>query len=345
MSKTLAAPKDGDIPPLPKVRLPFLHRLNCFIRLWCLKALATIYYAVERFLHPPPASIRPTLLKRYPCRPALQTRIFYPPGYQTGTLLPVYLSIHGGGFAFGDPQQDDEFCTMWAKRTGMLVVSLDYSKAPLHPFPVGVFDVGALAEAVLMDASLPIDKARIAMGGFSAGGNLALCASQLPGLQGTVKAVLSFYPIVDWGHDPSEKLRRRPYKGGPKESLEAMSWWLDWGYVPAGQNRHDTLLSPCYARKQDLPPWIYVIGAQWDMLRLESQKMIHALAGLAEKESQEEDFELGTYKWTLAWGCKHGFTHSLGSNLPRRARRERKCKPIYDEAVKWMAKALAVDRE
>ena len=344
MSKTLAALTGEDVPPLLKVRLPLPHRLNCFIRLWLLKALATVAYAVDRFLHPPPPSTHPTLIKRYPCRPTLRTRIFYPPGYKTDGLLPLYLSIHGGGFALGDSQQDDEFCVMWAKRTGMLIVSLDYSKAPLYPFPVGVFDVAALAEAVLSDASLPIDKARVAIGGFSAGGNLALCASQLPNLKGTIKAALSFYPIVDWGHDPAEKLRRRPYKGGPKESLEAMSYWFDWGYVSAGQNRHGPLLSPYYANKEDLPPWIYIIGAQWDMLRLESQKMIHELAGLGEKEDQEEDFEKGTYKWTLARGSTHGFTHHFGQKPEKKKRREEKCAPIYDEAVKWMEKALEEDR-
>ena len=341
MSKTLGALAREQAPPLLKVRLPLPHRLNCFIRLWFLKVLATVAYAVDRFLHPPPPSIYPTLVKRYPCRPALQTRIFYPPNYKPGDLLPLYLSIHGGGFAVGDPQQDDEFCTMWAKRTGMLVVSLDYSKAPLHPFPIGVFDVAALANAVLEDSNLPIDKARVAMGGFSAGGNFALCASQLPGLKGTVKAALSFYPIVDWGHPPDEKLRRRPYQGGPKDSLEVPSYWFDWGYVSAGQNRHDPLLSPYYARKEDLPPWIYIIGAQWDFLRLESQKMIHELAGLEGVEDQEADFEKGTYKWTLARGCTHGFTHHFRQTPERKKRREEKCAPIYEEAIKWMSKALA----
>lgn len=343
MSKTLAALEQEGAPALLKVKLPLPHRLNCFIRLWILKFLASTVYASHRLLYPPPVSINPTLVKRYTCRPALQTRHFYPPSYKTGDVLPLYLSIHGGGFAVGDAQQDDEFCAMWARRTGMLVVSLDYSKAPLHPFPVGVFDVAALANAVLDDSSLPIDKTRIAIGGFSAGANLALCASQLPGLKGNIKAALTFYPIVDWGHPPDEKLRRRPYKGGPKDSLEVPSYWFDWGYVSPGQDRCDPLLSPCYARKDDLPPWIYVIGAQWDILRLESQLWIHKIAGLGDSKDQEEDFDQGTYKWTLAKGCTHGFTHHFGQKPARKQKREEKCAPIYEEAIKWIAKALTED--
>lgn len=340
MSETLIALEQEGAPPLLKVRLPFPHRLNCFIRLWALKILASIIFTLSRLIYPPPPSLRPTLIKRYPCRPGLQTRVFYPPNYKSGDLLPLYLDIHGGGFALCDPQHDDEFCIMWAKRTGMLIVSLDYSKAPLHPFPAGVYDIAALANAVLDDTSLPIDKTRVGIGGFSAGGNLALGASQLPGLKGTIKAALVFYPIVDFGHPQNVKLDRRPYKGGPKDSLEFSSYWFDWGYVPVGQNRRDPLLSPCYARKEDLPPWIHVIAAEWDMLRLESQTLIHELAGLGGLEDQEADFEEGSYKWTLARDCTHGFTHHFAQKPEKRKRREERCEPIYQQAIDWLEKAL-----
>lgn len=341
MSETLSNLEQEGTPPLPKIRLPFSHRLNCFIRLWIFKFLASLFFAVDRFLHPPPLSLRPTLIKHYPCRPRLQTRIFFPPDYEPGKLLMLYLNVHGGGFALCDPQNDDEFCVMWAKRTGMLIVSLDYSKAPLHPYPTAVYDIAALANSVLADSSLPIEKSKVVIGGFSAGGNLALCASQLPGLKGEIKAALTFYPIVDWSHPPGEKLSMRPYKGGPKDSLEFSSYWFDWGYVSPGQNRRDPLLSPCYAKREDLRPWIYIIGAQWDMLRLESQEMIHKLAGLKGKEDHEQDFESGTYKWTLARGCSHGFTHHFGHKAAKREKREQKCKPIYDEAHQWLKMALA----
>ncbi|KAH9884262.1 alpha/beta hydrolase fold protein [Xylariomycetidae sp. FL2044] len=343
MSKTLIALEQESAPPLLKIRLPFSHRLNCFIKLWALKVLASVFFAVNRLIYPPPPSQRPTCKKRYSCRPALETRIFYPPAYKPKNLLPLYINMHGGAFAFGDPQQDDEFCAMWARRTGMLIVSLNYSKAPLYPFPVAVFDVASVAAAVLEDGSLPIDHTRIAIGGFSAGGNLALCASQLPGLKGKIKAATTFYPIVDWSHPPNEKLDMRPYKPVRQDPLEFSSYWFDWGYVSPGQDRRSPLLSPCYAKKQDLPPWIHVIAAEWDLLRLESQKMIHKLAGLDERVDQERDFEEGTYKWTLAKGCSHGFTHHLRHGGDQRRKREQKCEPIYEQASRWIATALATE--
>ncbi|KAH7313839.1 alpha/beta hydrolase fold protein [Stachybotrys elegans] len=327
-----------DAPPFLKVRLSFPHRLNCFIRLWCFKIVAYIVFAIHRYWYPSPPSLRPTLVKRYPSRPGLQVRIFYPPNHSSQNLLPLYLDIHGGGFALCDPDIDDEFCAMWARRTGCLVASLDYSKAPLYPFPTAVYDVAALAEAVLADESLPIDKTRVAMGGFSAGGNLALSASQLPGLKGTIKAAVPFYPVVNFDHPPDEKMRRCPYTGGPRDGLADTSFWFDWAYLPPGQNRRNPLLSPCYAKRENLPPWIYIIGAEWDLLRLEAQKMI---CELADVELQEEDFEKGTYKWTLAKGCTHGFTHHFGQKPEKRKRREAKCEPILDQAVEWLGKALA----
>lgn len=329
--------EEATIPPLLKIRLPFLHRLECFVRLWAFKLIVSATIGFDRLFHKPPSSLRPSIVTRYPSRPDLQTRVFYPTTYKSGELIPLYLCIHGGGFSIGDPLLDDEFCIMWASRTRMLVVSLDYHKAPLYPFPTGVHDVAALAKAVIDDVSLPIDKNRITIGGFSSGGNLALAASQLPGLKGVVKAALVFYPIVDWGHPPDEKLRRRPYKSSSKDSLATSSYWFDWGYVPAGQNRHDPLLSPYYARKKDLPPWIYIVGAEWDMLRLESQKMIHELAGL---DGTQDDFEEGTYKWTLAKGCSHGFTHHWGATPEKKKKREAKCEPIYQQAAQWLEKAL-----
>ncbi|KAK7994665.1 Alpha/Beta hydrolase protein [Apiospora arundinis] len=321
MSQTLAALDSEAAPPLLKVLLPLSHRLDCFVKTWILKALARLAYEVHKFLYPPPNSIRPTLITYYPCRPSLQTRVFFPPTYESGRLLPVFLCIHGGGFAVGNPHQDDSICSMLAKRTGMLVVSLDYAKAPLHPFPAGVHDIGALADAVLADPSLPIDQSRVAIGGFSAGGNLALSASLLPNLKGRIRAAVPFYPIVDWSNPQDVKLARRPYTDGPRIR------WKHRGIGSTGPTSRS-------------PPWIYMIAAQWDMLRLESQEMIHSLAGLGAKDNQEEDFEEGTYKWTLAMGCKHGFTHHFWEKPEEKKSRQEKCEPIYQEVVEWLRKAM-----
>ena len=327
-------------PPLIKARLPLSHRANYFLRLWGFKVAAKILFPLIKLIDPPGPETRPTLIKKYPCRPRLECRIFFPPNYESGKNLPLYFNIHGGGFAFCDAYMDDRFCSSWAKRTGMLVVSMNYRKAPRHPFPDATRDIQAVANSVLGDESLPIDLDRVSIGGFSAGGQLALSASQLHGLKGVVKAAVIYYPIVDFSHPMSEKLETRPYTDGPKDQLAGPSSWLDWGYVPAGENRRDPLLSPCFAKKEDLPPWIYMVGAKWDMLRLEAQQMIHQLAGIDSK-NQEEDFESGNYKWTLANGCSHGFTHDFRDTAEAKqgaATADR----IYEEAHQWLKKSVLV---
>jgi acetyl esterase/lipase len=248
----------------------------------------------------------------------------------------LYFNIHGGGFTLFDAKLDDEFCSSWAARTEMLVVSLNYRKAPLYPFPTATYDIHALATAILDDEALPIDKDRVTIGGFSAGGQLSLSASQLPGLKGIVKAAVVYYPTVDFSQPPDVKLRMRPYSNGPKESLEKTMWWYDWGFVSPGQNRRDPLLSPYYAKKDNLPPLIYCIGAEWDVLRLEAQKMIHELAGLGDKESQEEPFETEEYKWTLAMGCLHGFTHDIRPDPTHSQIAKARTEEIYGEAHQWL---------
>jgi acetyl esterase/lipase len=334
------ASDDQSHPPVPKLKYPLIDRLSWCATLYFYKIAASIIFFFRRGLHRASHNPRPRLVIEYPCRPGLKNRVFFPPHYDAGDTLPLYLSIHGGGFSFGEPEQDDGFCESWAKRTGMLVVSVDYRKAPMHPFPTASYDVAAIANSILCDERLPIDTSRVAMGGFSAGGNLALSASHLPGLKGTVKAIVAYYPVIDFSISPSIKLAFGPYKGGPKDRFGDASWWLDWGYIRVGENRRHALLSPCYAKKSDLPPWIYIVGAQWGMFRLEAQSMIHGVAGLEDREDQEEPFEKDTYKWTMAKGCSHGFTHSRTKDPVRRSKNQQTCEQIYQEAHKWLKKSV-----
>ena len=243
---------------------PLVELITHFIRLWTIKLLVQALLLVHRWWHPAAAASQPHLIKSYPCRPMLRNRIFYPPNWRAGDAnkLPLYLDIHGGGFAFGDPALDDEFCSAWAKRTGFLVVSLDYRKAPLHRYPTPVLDISAVACAVIDDDSLPVDKSRVVIGGFSAGGTLALSASQLPGLKGVVKAAIPFYPAIDWSTHPRDKFLRRLYQGRSTDSLERAGPCMSWGYVPSNQDRRDPVLSPIFARREDLPKWIMMVAPQ-----------------------------------------------------------------------------------
>jgi len=219
-----------DFSPVTAGPPPILEHLRFFFQLWIIKIITSILTICIKLFRPGTLASRPTIVKSYGCRPTLEHRIFFPQSWQHGSLIPVYFDIHGGGFAFFEPLYDDEFCSSWAKRTGMLVVSLDYRKSPINRFPIPCQDIAAVAQAIINDDSLPIDTSRIIMGGFSAGGTLALSACQMPELKGLVKAIVPFYPVVDWSVPTGEKFKRRLYKERDTDSLSSIGQALSWGY-------------------------------------------------------------------------------------------------------------------
>ena len=87
---------------------------------------------------------------------------------------------------------DDEVCAQFAKRFNMVVVSIEFHLAPLYKFPTQINEVVAIAQAVIDDPLLPVDKGRVVLGGFSAGGELMMSAAQIPELRNKVKGVVAW---------------------------------------------------------------------------------------------------------------------------------------------------------
>ncbi|CAD0091853.1 unnamed protein product [Aureobasidium mustum] len=334
-----------DTTPLPAELASLGLRIQYFFLVWTVKISIALQLAYLRFFHPN-AETQPTSVKTYSCRPRLPVRVFMPKSRQRGNkaVLPLYIHIHGGAFATCDASIDDNFCRSWCERTGMVVVSLNYRKSPVHRFPVPVLDVAAVARAVVDDATLGIDKTRVVMGGFSAGGKLALTACQLPELQGRIKAAVSYFPIVDWSAPPHAKWAERLYTEKKSESLNTAGPALDWAYVPAGQNRKEKLLSPCYASREELPEWVCLIGAQHDMLCRESRDMIYSLAGEEVSESGwDQGWEKGKYKWLLAMGVRHGFTDEFRKKRGRQSEiRRQVCEATYASVHEWLETKVLV---
>ncbi|QPC71197.1 hypothetical protein HYE68_001949 [Fusarium pseudograminearum] len=296
----------------------------------------------ERFVasaHPP------TLVKKYACRPKLPIRIFYPKDFNANSQkkLPTILSIHGGGFVMGNPRDDDLFNYNFANMHSVLVVALNYTKAPRARFPTPIYDLEQLVFAVLSDASLPIDKDCVALMGFSAGGNLALSVSILPSMCGSgdgvrrIKTVIPVYPVVDVSVTDEWKTQTRQYKpsiGGFRANsvdyLSRFSSFFDAAYTLGGQDFQDPLLSPIYASKEQLPPNIFMIADELDMLANESWRMICGLSGRQIEEQtvgrsrvgppgnlilDDEKFSFGmknhdvNYRWLLIPDQIHGYDH------------------------------------
>lgn len=104
----------------------------------------------------------------------LKARLYVPKDAPATTGGLVY--FHGGGFVIGDLETHDDFMRRLCAASGVRIVAVDYRLAPEHPFPAAHDDALAATRWVIDNgASLGIDPARVAVGGCSAGGNLAAC--------------------------------------------------------------------------------------------------------------------------------------------------------------------------
>jgi acetyl esterase len=102
----------------------------------------------------------------------MRARLYRP---RLGGTLPVLLYVHGGGWTFGNVGSHDRCMRLLARESGAAVLGFDYRLAPEHPFPAAMDDsVAALDWIRRLGTAHGLDPARIAIGGDSAGANIAL---------------------------------------------------------------------------------------------------------------------------------------------------------------------------
>jgi acetyl esterase len=107
-------------------------------------------------------------------RGEIRLRAYRPLGTNAQDVLPALVYFHGGGWLLGDLESHDAACRHYANGVRCRVVSVDYRMAPEHKFPAAVDDSAAATQWIVDNAgALGIDRARVAVGGDSAGGNLA----------------------------------------------------------------------------------------------------------------------------------------------------------------------------
>ncbi|MCJ1375250.1 hypothetical protein MMC20_006484 [Loxospora ochrophaea] len=334
------APSEEPPAAITGPKLPFSTRINYAIRLWAFKIFVKLALGLKRRLKPLPPANRPTYTKYYGIRPMVKNRVFIPSSYKDGDRkLPLYINIHGGGFALCDPEIDDEFASYLANKHGICVVSIGYRLAPSYAHPTQVNDCAALARAVLEDGDLPIDSKKVATGGFSAGGNLALAMTQMDGLKGKLGGVMGFYPKLDFTKGIEEMLKYRPVTEKPDMLLRSGKWF-NWAYVPEDADKRDPLLSPTFAKKEDLPPKIFLLGCELDILCKEGEDLAESLAK-DENGSMEPlhgggvGWQKGGVRWEKVMGCEHGFDHVQLSGEKEAARRKI-VEEVHGRAAQWL---------
>jgi acetyl esterase len=197
----------------------------------------------------------------------------YDPGAPTPSPALVY--FHGGGWVIGDLDTHDGVCRHLAKRAGIRVLSVDYRLAPEHPFPAPLEDcAAALGHAIERGGALGIDGNRVAVGGDSAGANLAL-ASLLQRRDGGGRLPVCGVLIHGaYGAGEDTESHRRYGDGTYVLSTEDMRWF--WGHYLGGADPLQPLAAPLRAGLRGLPP-LLVTAAEIDPLADDSRRLVARL--------------------------------------------------------------------
>ncbi|ODP29539.1 Versiconal hemiacetal acetate esterase [Paenibacillus nuruki] len=219
------------------------------------------------------------------------------PDRELAAPLPVFVNFHGGGFVMGNPKMDDPWCSVIADRAECVVVNVDYLLAPEYPFPVPVYQSYEVVKWIAEHATeLNIDATRIAVGGHSAGGNLAAAICLLNKERGNelniVYQVIDYAPL-DLDTDPAQKPQFS--EAIPND----ISRIFNACYLEHPEDGRNPLASPVFAPSLTGLPSALVITAERDSLAAET-------VGYA-KQLEEAGVTVTAKQYA---GAAHGFTHN-----------------------------------
>ena len=204
-------------------------------------------------------------------------RLVRPAGVAEDVALPVLVYFHGGGWVIGDLDTHDVLCRSLAAGAGCAVLAVDYRLGPEHRFPAAVDDcVAALRFVQAEAAALGLDASRIAVGGDSAGGNLAaaVCLVQREAGLPLPMFQLLIYPATDQrAVAPSHTTNGQGYL----LTADSMAYYRGH-YIADPAQWADWRASPLLAAQHaGLPPAL-VLTAGFDPLRDEGRQYADALS-------------------------------------------------------------------
>ena len=210
--------------------LPPYHTLPAF-------AARRIYRDTRGALTPKPPDVAQVRLLITPDK--VPVRAYRP---VVGEALPALVFFHGGGWTIGDLDTHDVLCRQLAIGARCAVFSVDYRLGPESPFPAAVEDSVSATNYVLENArALNVDPARVAVGGDSAGGNLAAVVSI--SMQEKIAFQLLIYPATDQrGVHPSHQRNGQGYL----LTTESMHYFRA-SYLPRKEDWTDWRASPLLA--------------------------------------------------------------------------------------------------
>ena len=228
---------------------------------------------------------------------------------------PLLVYFHGGGWVVGSVAISDSFCRALANRSDAVVLSVEYRLAPEHRYPIAADDAQRATEWAARHASdLGIDASRIAVGGSSAGGNLAAVVALRARERGpAIRAQLLHVPVTD--HDFTTG-SYRAFATGHGLTLAAMRWF--WGhYLPDERRRDEPDASPLRAKDlAGLPPAL-LVAAECDPLRDEGRAYADRLraAGVAVRALEYPGMVHSFMSWASALPAARRAFDEVGAAL------------------------------
>ncbi|MBV1878065.1 MAG: alpha/beta hydrolase [Pseudomonadales bacterium] len=199
----------------------------------------------------------------------VKVRLYRPEAKSADLKQPCLIYFHGGGWVIGDLDTHDAPCRLIAQQTNCVVIAVDYRLAPEHPFPTPLDDCFAATQWVFENAEqLAIDPSKIAVGGDSAGGNLAAAVCLKSKLADRLKIChqLLIYPVTDAAMNSQSYIDNAT---GYMLTKDSMAYF--WDHYTNMDQRNDPLASPLRASDLSNLPTATILTAEFDPLRDEAE--------------------------------------------------------------------------
>ncbi|GAA3853117.1 alpha/beta hydrolase [Saccharothrix violaceirubra] len=203
----------------------------------------------------------------------IPVRVYTPEGEGP---FPALVWYHGGGWVLGSLDENDATCRALANAVGMVVVSVDYRLAPEHRFPAAVDDAHAAYLWVVESGdAIGVDTSRVAVGGESAGANLAAVVSLRTRDLDEPRPVFQLLasPVIA---PPSERQSYVDYAVDHFLDRESMEWFFRQ-YPAKPEDLVHPHLAPLEAEHHRDLPAALVFTAEFDPLRDEGEEYAHRL--------------------------------------------------------------------
>lgn len=246
------------------IRLKFVVSLIRLISWWKTpKPTFQLPSSIERHLMLIPSRDAGRFIKAWLYRPKIVTP-------EEGKR-PILVNWHGSGFVLDGLGTDHHFCRRVVDVTRAFVLDADYRKSPETPFPGALDDVVDMLRWV-GEQHWIFDVGRIAVSGFSAGGNLALVAASVlkeeyPNIN--IEIAVAMYPPVDLATDPRDKTVPKPINPIPARVAEL----FDECYTPDKETRTDPRVSPAFADPDLFSDRVLILTASGDTLAPEARRL------------------------------------------------------------------------